>query len=169
MRMHGVADGPPIGVIGIGNVLLRDEGIGVHAVRALKGQLSQGNVRLIDGGTDPWSALSAAQGCAALIVLDAVVGGEQPGQFHTFALEELELDGAVLSLHGVTLFHLLRYERLLGRDVPHVRVLGMEPATVEPGVGLSEACRRNMPAFVAMAAAQIRSLQEHLSGRQGGV
>jgi hypothetical protein len=61
-----------VGVIGIGNLLLRDEGVGVHALQVLDGQMLAGDVRLIDGGTDPWAALSAAEGCSTLLVLDAV-------------------------------------------------------------------------------------------------
>jgi len=160
--MNDTASGPTragVGVIGIGNLLLRDEGFGVHALRALAGELEADGVRLIDGGTDPWSALSAAEGCRVLVVLDAVVGGKAPGECHALSLDEVEMQNAAMSLHGLTLFHLLRYEKLLGDGPERVRVLGMEPDVVEAGMGLSDCCRQSMPAFIRMAKDEIRAAQ----------
>ncbi|MHC4481795.1 MAG: hydrogenase maturation protease [Planctomycetota bacterium] len=157
-----------VGVIGIGNVLMMDEGLGVHAVRALAEDSPGEWVELIDGGTDPWAALSAAKGCRALLLLDAVAGGAAPGSLHRLSLQEVEPGRPGVSLHDVTLVHLLDCERLLGSAFEEVRVLGMEPAAVEPGIGLSEPCRRQLPAFVEMARAEIREVQTRLNAGQGG-
>jgi len=125
-------------------------------------------VRIIDGGTDPWAALARAEGCRALVALDAVAGGKEPGEFHRLLLEEIDSTGAALSLHGVTLFHLLRYERLLGNGFEHIRVLGMEPHVVDYGVGLSALCQRRLPAFVQMVRAEVADVRRRLCAGQGG-
>ncbi|MGD2174967.1 MAG: hypothetical protein PVJ27_06150, partial [Candidatus Brocadiaceae bacterium] len=61
-----------------------------------------------------------------------------------------------------SLFHLVRYEALLGNAFDEVRVLGMEPDVVEPGIGLSERCRQELPALVKMAREEIAELQARL-------
>jgi len=148
--------GCSVGVIGIGNLLLKDEGVGVHAVQALAAQLAADGVKLVEGGTDPWGALSAVGGCRTLFVLDAVTGGKAPGEFHSLSLDEVETRNASMSLHGLSLFHLLAYERILGRGFDDVRVLGMEPAEIEPGVGLSDVCRSKLADFVEMVKSEVR-------------
>jgi hydrogenase maturation protease len=153
-------NGRQVGVIGIGNLLLRDEGLGVHALRALEQRDLPGEVKLIDGGTDPWSALTALDGCEALIVLDAVVGGKQPGELHRLGLDDVDARGAAMSLHGVTLFHLLRYEQLVGNGFGEVHVLGMEPAEVAPGIGLSEPCAARLPEFLEAVLQSVECLQQ---------
>ncbi|MFO8006566.1 MAG: hydrogenase maturation protease [Candidatus Brocadiia bacterium] len=151
-----------VAVIGIGNLLLMDEGLGVHALRELEQEVQSDGVRCIDGGTDPWSALSAAEGCRGLVLLDAVLGGKTPGEFHRMELEQVEASDAVMSLHGLSMFHLVQYEALLGRSYTETLVLGMEPEVIEPGIGLSERCRRRLPEFVRMARAEITAVRERL-------
>lgn len=149
---------PTIGVIGIGNRLMGDEGLGVEAVQAMGRRGLPEGVELVDGGTDPWSALSSAEDCRCLILLDAILGGGEPGSLYRLGLEEVDVGSRVLSLHGVTLFHLLNYERLLGNEFDEVVVLGMEPQRVEPGIGLSERCRQALEDFVRMAEQEILRL-----------
>jgi hydrogenase maturation protease len=148
-----------VGVIGIGNLLLKDEGVGVHALRALQRAHGSNGVRFIDGGTDPWQAISRAEGCEDLLVLDAVLGDREAGAFYRLNLEQVESSPAGLSLHGVTLFHLIHYERLTGNGFRRIRVLGMEPASMEPHIGLSEVCRERLPAFVEMVKDEIQKMQ----------
>ncbi len=151
-----------VAVIGIGNLLLMDEGLGVHALRELQREVQSDGVRFIDGGTDPWSALSAAEGCRGLVLLDAVLGGKEPGEFHRMELDQVEAQDAVMSLHGLSMFHLVQYESLVGRSYAEALVLGMEPEVVEPGIGLSERCRSRLPEFVRMARAEIDAVRERL-------
>ncbi len=165
--MSQASDGPAIGVIGIGNLLLGDEGMGVHAVRALADEGPIPGVKLIDGGTDPWGALSAAERCSALLLLDAVAAGKEPGQLHRLELDEVETGHALMSLHGVSMFHLLQYERLCGNRFEEVVVLGMEPLTVEPGIGLSRPCRERLPALLGLVRDEIQAIRGRMS-RQGG-
>ncbi len=151
-----------VGVIGIGNLLLKDEGFGVHAVRELARVSPRADVKFIDGGTDPWSAFEQAAECQALLVLDAVQGGKRPGDFHSLPFDEVEPGEAVLSLHGLTMFHLLQYEAVLGNSFREVRVLGIEPAAVEPDIGLSGPCRQRLDKFVQVAVQEIDGLLERV-------
>ncbi len=162
-QMMGAAEPEAeVAVVGIGNLLLKDEGVGVHALRELRGCAWEGEVKLVDGGTDPWTAFSEAEGCRALVVLDAVVGGKDPGELHRLTLEEVEDNQVVLSLHGISLFHLVRYEALLGNTFDEVQVLGMEPSSVEPGIGLSERCRGRLANFLETARSEVERMLQRL-------
>ena len=78
-------------IVGVGNVLLKDEGIGVHVVRALQ-EMSlaspNGEVEVVDGGTSP-SAFDSAEGADKLIIVDAARGGGEPGTVYRFTPDEV--------------------------------------------------------------------------------
>jgi len=151
-----------VAVIGIGNLLLQDEGLGVHAVRELERTAAREGVMFIDAGTDPWSGFAVAQDCPALVLLDAVVGGKAPGGMYNMSLEELESGNAALSLHGVSLLHMVQCETILGNEFRQVRVLGMEPDRVEPGIGLSDRCSARLPEFLEMSVSEIDNVRRSL-------
>ena len=70
-------------VVGVGNVLLGDEGVGCHVAHALE-ELSLPDVKVIDGGTCP-DALQLVEGADKLVIVDAVKGGGMPGQVYRFS------------------------------------------------------------------------------------
>ncbi|MFO7955738.1 MAG: hydrogenase maturation protease [Candidatus Brocadiia bacterium] len=152
-----------VAVVGIGNLLLHDEGLGVHAVRRLEDAAQRKNVTYVDGGTDPWAAFSQVEDCEVVLVLDAILGGGEPGDTYKMSLQEVEAGSAVLSLHGVTMFHLLQYEALVGNRFEEVLVLGMEPESVEPGIGLSGRCEQSMPEFLEAVVSEIDGVQQRLA------
>ncbi len=152
-----------VAVVGIGNLLLQDEGVGVHAVKRLHDAAPRHGVTYVDGGTDPWAAFARVAECEVVLVLDAVLGGHEPGSVYTMSLQEVESADAVLSLHGVTMFHLLQYEALVGNRFAEVRVVGMEPESVGPGIGLSDRCAQRMPEFLDAVVSEIDGVQRRLA------
>lgn len=76
---------PAIAVLGLGNILLCDEGVGVHALRALEsGGRCPPATKFVDGGTVSFALASDIQDCAALIVFDAAAFGGSPGDVRVF-------------------------------------------------------------------------------------
>ena len=70
-------------VLGVGNILLKDEGVGVRVIEKLQGQYTlPENVRVVDGGTQGLWLLSTIQEADHLIVVDAVLGGDEPGTIY---------------------------------------------------------------------------------------
>ena len=76
-------------IIGIGNVILRDEGVGVHAVWRLKEQQLPPGVEVIDGGTATMDLLAPIRKAQRIIVIDAVKGGGTPGQIYRVRPDDL--------------------------------------------------------------------------------
>ena len=76
-------------VIGIGNILLRDDGIGVHLINELQTENFKYDVDLIDGGTSTFDLLGYFLDNEKIIVVDSLKGGHEPGTIYRITPEEL--------------------------------------------------------------------------------
>jgi hydrogenase maturation protease len=123
---------PEILVLGVGNILLGDEGIGVHTVRRLEEEyVFPPNVRLLDGGTLGLSLMEQIESCAWLLVVDAVRGGGAPGSVYRLEGEGLRSSlGLSDSMHQVDLADTLILCELSGGKRPKAVVLGLEPERI---------------------------------------
>ena len=139
-------------VIGVGNVLLQDDGVGVallERVRAATGDDQR--IEFIDGGTQGLALLGLLDGRKAALFLDAVGTGATPGTVHRiddplgrrFAKASTAHEGNVGELLGVA--------ALLGEVPDRIAVVGIEPAVVRTGLGLSSAVESALPAATEAA------------------
>lgn len=144
-------------VAGVGNVLLGDEGIGVHAVRALRAEGVPEGVDLVDAGTALGDLLGELSGYGRLILVDAVRAGGQPGDLYRMEIQspdDLRCPARPLSLHEMGVAEALDQARALGVLPPAVVLLGMEPARLEPGMDLSDVAGGALPRLVALVRAE---------------
>ena len=128
----------PVLVLGIGNESFADDGLGVVAARRLAA-LGLPGVEVMDGGTLGLSLLPQIVDRAALLVLDAVVGGGLPGG-EVVVLTGADLERCRSSFawpHQVGLVDALIEARLVGRAPGRVAAVGIPPAELDPGFGLS--------------------------------
>jgi hydrogenase maturation protease len=133
-------------VVGIGNVLLRDEGIGCHVIHALERVLLP-DVEIIDGGTCP-DVLQLLEDADKLVIVDAVKGGGTPGQIYRFHLEDITLEQKpLLSLHDMGLVDSLKLMQL-GHNIGEAVIIGVEPREIDWGLELSPELREKMPQIV---------------------
>ena len=133
-------------ILGIGNLLLTDEGVGCHAARALQEEALPEDVVVLEAGTDFLSALPEIEKADRIVIVDAMQGDEAPGTVYRVPFEECLKPQCIASLHG---FDVSRTLYLAGRDtVPEVVVFGVEPALIDWGTELSPAVREMMPAVI---------------------
>jgi len=130
---------PKVLVLGVGNILLKDEGVGVRCVEKLLAEYAFApNVELMDGGTLGMALMDAIMGCDRLIVVDAVVNGGRPGEM--YRLTGVEMGKSVAfknSMHQTDLLETLATCKVLG-TCPDTVVLGVEPKDFDPwGVELT--------------------------------
>jgi hydrogenase maturation protease len=143
-------------ILGIGNTLFRDEGVGVEVIRRLEGAGDLRDVNLIDGGTLSFTLAPAIADSPRLIVVDAAILNAPPGSVHVFEGEAMDqqLSGKGKSVHEVSLMDLMDMARLSG-TLPRRRALvGIEPDEVDWGDTLTPA----VEAAVPLALAEIRRL-----------
>jgi len=133
-------------VLGIGNILLRDEGIGCHVAHALE-EIPLPDVKIIDGGTCP-DVLQFVEDTDKLVIVDAVKGGGTPGQIYRFHLEDISLEQkSFLSLHDLGLVDNLTLMQLW-HDISEAVIIGVEPKEINWGLELSPELQDKMPQIV---------------------
>ncbi len=147
-------------VLGLGNILLRDEGIGVHVVKRLASNcLFPQEVVILDGGTSSMELMEPIADCDCLIVVDAVKNETSPGTLMRFDGAEVPaFFRTKLSPHQIALSDVLAALRLTGEHPVRVTVFGIEPETVEPGTEPSATVSAKEDALIDMIVDELRSL-----------
>ncbi len=159
MNGRGESGPAPVLVLGVGNVLLKDDGVGSRLATELSKKKARwaGAVELADGGTLGMSLLGMLDGRRAVVLLDAVRTGATPGTAREFTPEEVQRarppEG--LSPHEGSALEILRAAALLGELPETVVIVGVEPFAVETGYGLSAEVEAGLPAALDMATAVI--------------
>ncbi|WP_142659253.1 HyaD/HybD family hydrogenase maturation endopeptidase [Methylacidimicrobium tartarophylax] len=158
----GNPDRPPsdLAVIGLGNVILRDEGLGVLATWILEANYAfSPEVRFLDGGVLGLDLVSEFERHSTLLVLDAVASLDPPGTIYRFPGEALwKREGPARTAHEVDLLDVLKVASLLG-PVPNLVLLGMVPAEVGgPALGLSPLLQKPFRRYLAAILREIRHL-----------
>ncbi len=141
LKPHMNETHPRILVLGVGNILAADEGLGVRCIELLHASHAfSDNVAILDGGTMGMLLMGPILDADVLIVADAVLGDGEPGSIYRLTDQDLprRLDPGK-SPHQADLMDTLVYCEVLGRRPPVV-VLGMEPADI-----LSVACELTPP------------------------
>jgi hydrogenase maturation protease len=139
---------PRIVIIGVGNLLMKDEGIGVHAVQALQEIALPPAVELIDGGTSP-DLIAYTGGCRKLIIIDAAKAGGEPGTIYRFLPEDLAGEkGVIASAHELGVTQNLSLMSLLGNQPDETVIIGIEPQEISPGLELSAGLQKKLPEIV---------------------
>ncbi len=128
-------------VLGVGNLLLSDEGLGIHAIRRLvEMDCLPGDVEIIDGGTAGLNLLYYLEGVDYLVIIDAVETGLPPGSIIRLAGDRIPAYMALkVSPHEITLPDFLAAARLRDLYPKEVVVWGMQPALLDVGIELSPA------------------------------
>jgi len=130
-------------VLGIGNILLRDEGIGCHVVQALE-EIPLPDVEIIDWGTCT-SVFPPLEDSDKLIIVDAIKGGGTPGQIYRFHLKDIALEPKpFLSLHDMSLVDDLMSMRPW-HNISEAVIIGVEPREINWGIELSPELQAKMP------------------------
>ena len=133
-------------VVGIGNILLMDEGIGCHVVRALE-RIPIPDVEIIDGGTCP-DVLQLLEDADKLVIVDAVKGGGIPGRIYRFRPEDITLEERpLLSLHDIGLADSLKLMQIR-HNVGETVIIGVEPGELGWGLELSPELEAKVPQIV---------------------
>ncbi len=138
-----------LGIIGIGNTLMGDDGVGVRLLELLEGgDLPQG-VNVVNIGTNVMALLHSLTCFDAVIILDAVDFGGRPGQ----ALE-INPDDVIskkellrLSTHESDVLNIIRLSRELGECPEDIRIFAVQPFSMNSGEGLSPRIQRLLPRY----------------------
>lgn len=133
-------------ILGLGNELLGDEGVGVHAARLLQGEDLPLNTKVIEVGTAILNSVSEWEEADRIIVVDAMKGDGTPGTIYKIPLEDCSGSPCIASMHG---FDIFRVMSLVGRkQPPPVTVFGVEPGLIKWSMSLSPQVAASLPFLI---------------------
>ncbi|PIU83034.1 MAG: hydrogenase maturation protease [Elusimicrobia bacterium CG06_land_8_20_14_3_00_38_11] len=160
---------PKTAVVGFGNILMGDEGVGIHVVKELQMQNAKCKIRdveFIDGGTSALDIILSLKDIDKLVVIDAVKNGGIPGEiykFHNFTIpcedkfSQFQNSGMQkTSLHDLNLVDALKIAEKLGTLPKEIVFIGVEPKEIEPKMGLSEELKTKIPEIIKTVLCEVK-------------
>jgi len=137
-------------ILGLGNPLLGDEGIGVRVAEELQGLELPDGVTVVEGGTAGLGLIGLMEGYQKVIIVDAADMGHPPGCVVRFTPLEAQLKTveAPLSLHQIGLGEALTLAEALEVAPAERIIIGVQPSQVEMGAGLSPEVERAIPKII---------------------
>lgn len=149
-------------VVGIGNLIMQDDGVGVHVIRALEELGYSDDVELIDGGTHSYDLIEEFCRAENLIIVDAMHAGGEPGTIYRAPLDELGLepDENITSLHEMHFVEAMKMTRMLGYN-PATVVFGIEPAVIAVSMDLSPLLAEKLPRLVELINQEILNMLDN--------
>lgn len=136
---------PLILVMGLGNVLFQDDGVGVHLIRKLQKDPIP-KIVCAEVGTAVLGALHLIEWADKILAVDSMQAGGRPGTIYSFELKNGGDPGSQESLHGKALLSALKF--LSRKTPPAIRILGIEPETNAFGLDLSPSVQASLPQVI---------------------
>ncbi len=127
-------------IIGVGNLLMGDDGIGIHVVESLRREKLPGNVLVFDAETRAFDALEYMDGSDKTVIVDACKKGGAPGSIYRFTFDPAgDIDESMnLSMHDINFIDALRAGRDVYKLPKKIVIIGVEPDGLDWGIGLSQ-------------------------------
>jgi len=155
LGVGGAVKAPPPGgtvVLCIGNVLLSDEGVGVHVAQVLDEEGLPEGVTLVEGGTDGFKLMNVIVEAGRLVVVDCVKGGAEPGTLYRFDIEDAptSFSGIKTSVHQIGILEVIHVSELISGRTPRTTFIGCEPASLAMSMELSDTVAEKIPRIVEL-------------------
>lgn len=151
-------------VIGVGNILLRDDGVGIHVVRALVDEVAIDDrwVSVYECGTLGLQILDYLDGADCVVIVDAVRSGKPPGAVSRFLIDQSRLKDPedLQSMHQVDVLATLSLGRGMVRLPDRIVVVGVEPSDVSLGLDLSDAVKGSVQDAVQLVLDELGFAQQ---------
>lgn len=145
-------------IMGVGNLLLKDEGFGIHIVRGLKKLELPENVELLDGGVLGPNLLGYIENIEKLIVIDIVNATMKPGKIFRIKPEQIKNKSqkSFLSFHQIGLLETLNMAEILGGKFETI-IFAIQPKSIEMGMELSEELKEKIPEMIKLVLNEIKN------------
>jgi len=153
-----------IRVIGVGNTLLSDDGIGPRVCAELAKRKLPAGVQITDAGCALSTVLLSHEEADAILILDAVRGGGTPGDVYSFPIDELpgprRARSPYKAVHEIGIEDSVALARIAWGKNPDITIIGIEPASLEIGMELSPALARKFGAILNLIETEVKRMAE---------
>jgi len=149
-------------ILGLGNELLGDEGVGVHAARQLQNVSLPETTSVVEVGTAILDALPFFEEADGLIVIDAMMDGKAPGTVYHLPLHQCSGAHCIASMHGFDIFRTMALAERT--EQPEVTVFGVEPEMIGWSLELSTVVSRSMDALLGAVTSEVFRMGKESTG-----
>lgn len=155
---------PKITILGVGNELLSDEGVGVHVIKELREMDIPPGIEVIEGGTEGFGLLNIICETDHLVVIDSLKGGGKAGSIYRFNVKDAPNcpDSFKTSVHQIGILEVLHLSGLIGKT-PETIIFGIEPKKITTGMELSPEIQEKIPRLIELVLEEINELSSHNS------
>lgn len=152
-------------VLGLGNILLKDEGVGVRVIEALSDFAFASNVEVVDGGTAGLDVVLPRKNLHKLIIIDAIKADREPGTIYETRFRADDKDAidkifckkeSHLSLHQLGLLGTISIAKKMNTSLEEIIIFGVEPDEISCGLELTEAVKTKIPKVVDLILEEIK-------------
>ncbi|MBU3112789.1 HyaD/HybD family hydrogenase maturation endopeptidase [Clostridium lacusfryxellense] len=135
-------------IIGIGNILLQDDGVGVHVIKQLENEKLPSTIELVDGGTSTLDMLGFFLDYKKIIVVDCLRAGLEPGTIYKIKPEDIKsYKKENLSIHDVQILDVVRMANMMNK-YPQVIIFGIEPEKIAVGLEMTQTMVTKIPEII---------------------
>lgn len=146
-------------VLGLGNILLKDEGFGVYIAQLLASDLqSSDEIEILEGATSGISLAWELENRKKIIVVDAIDSQEPPGTLFCFNHSEINkfYSDIKISLHQLDFIQAMKYVDFLGIKHPDILFFCIQPADISPGLGLTTFLKNKVQVVVDLIKTELQ-------------
>jgi hydrogenase maturation protease len=138
-------------VIGLGNILRGDDGIGPVIIETLEKRKISDPVQLCDAGSDAFRILDHLLGTEPVLIIDCARMGEKPGTVQKIIAKEIDLipEEVGMSLHGYSLAEVWQLAQSIGAE-KDLTIIGIEPEKIQFNSTLSDVVKKSIPTIIKM-------------------
>ena len=135
-------------IIGIGNILLKDDGVGVHVIKQLENENLPSTIELVDGGTSTLDTLGLFLDYKKVIVVDCLRAGLKPGTIYKIKPEDIKsYKKENLSIHDVQILDVVNMANMMNK-FPEVVIFGIEPEEITLNLEMTETMISKIPEII---------------------
>jgi hydrogenase maturation protease len=156
-------------VIGVGNVLLKDEGAGIHTIKRIQADakevyvknpgvsFSRPDVEFITGDTSGLDILEQFKGRDKIIIIDAAQTIDPPGTLYRLEKKDLNIfnPGEKVSMHNINLHDIVNLASFLGQAIPDIIIIAVNVKDITPGESLTKEVESKIPEIIALVYKEI--------------
>lgn len=136
-------------IIGIGNILLQDDGVGVHVIKQLENEKLPSTIELVDGGTSTLDTLGFFLDYEKVIVIDCLRAGLKPGTIYKIKPEDIKnYKKENLSIHDVQILDVARMANMMNK-YPEVVIFGVEPEKIAVDLEMTQTIVSKIPEIIS--------------------
>lgn len=137
-------------ILGIGNILLKDDGIGVHIVKKLEEEVLPSTIELVDGGTSTLDTLGYFLEYEKVIVIDSLKAGYEPGTIYKIKPEDIKnYKKENLSIHDVQILDVVKIANMYNKN-PNVTIFGIEPEEINFDTEMTDCMKMKIPEVIKL-------------------